>query len=66
MKPAKMLFIGLFIVMAAVLSAPLWGGCQFNYQLCSGWCNLRYFNFSFDRMTCKGSCSAEKLACLAK
>jgi len=66
MKPGKIIFAAIFILMAAVLSAPLWGGCNLNYQLCSGWCEIRHFNSSFERVSCKGSCSVDKLACLAK
>lgn len=66
MKPAKIVFISIVVLMAAVLSAPLWGGCNFNYQLCTSWCSIRHFNSSFDKIACKGSCSADKLSCLAK
>jgi hypothetical protein len=66
MKPGKIMFIAIFVLMAAILSAPLWGGCQFNYQLCNTWCALRHLNSSFEEIACKGGCSADKLSCLAK
>lgn len=66
MKTKKILFAGIFIFMAAVLTAPLWGGCGFNYTLCSTWCEIRHMNSSFDAVACKGACSADRLSCLAK
>ncbi len=66
MKPVKIIFIAVFVLMAAVLSAPMWGGCGLNYQLCTTWCEVRHFNSSFEEIACKGGCSADKLSCLAK
>ncbi|MCW9014289.1 MAG: hypothetical protein OQL06_10945 [Gammaproteobacteria bacterium] len=66
MKAIKIIFIIIVLIITAVLSAPLWGGCEFNNQLCSLWCEARHFDSSFNETTCKGSCVADKLSCLAK
>ena len=66
MKPVKLIIILLAVGIVAVLTAPVWGGCDINYKLCSGWCDIRYFNSSFEATVCKGGCGADKLACLAQ
>ena len=66
MKPVKIIAIVLIGLAVAILTAPVWGGCGFNYTLCSSWCEIRHFNSSFKSTACKGSCGADKLSCLAK
>ncbi|MCW8854446.1 MAG: hypothetical protein OQK76_09420 [Gammaproteobacteria bacterium] len=66
MKPVKIIGIAVVVLIIAILTAPVWGGCGFNYTLCSGWCEIKHFNSSFQSTSCKGGCGAEKLACLAK
>ncbi len=67
MKTAiKTILILVVLFMLAVLSAPLWGGCDFNKQLCNAWCELRHFDSDLERITCEASCLADKASCLAK
>ena len=66
MKRLKLIVIALAILLVAILTAPLWGGCNITYSLCSSWCEIKHFNSSFKSTACKGSCAADKVACLAK
>lgn len=62
----KALLILVVLFVLAVLSAPLWGGCGFNEQICDAWCELRHYGSDLERITCKASCVADKASCLAK
>ena len=66
MKIFKIIFIVIVLLIVAILSAPLWGGCSFNEEICSLWCEARHFDSSLNKTTCKGSCVADKLSCMAK
>lgn len=66
MKPAKIIAIVAAVLIVAILTAPFWGGCQITNTLCSTWCDIRHFNSTFKSTACKGSCAADKMACLAK
>ena len=66
MKLVKIISIAVTVLVVFILTAPVWGGCGFNYTLCSSWCEIRHFNSSFKNTACKGGCGADKLACLSK
>lgn len=66
MKIVKIAAIAVFLLVVAVLTAPMWGGCDFNETICSNWCELRHMNSELKTAACKASCAADKLSCLAK
>lgn len=66
MKLAKPAVIVALIVVVAAMTAPIWGGCDFQYQARSSWCDIRHFNSDLKKVSCKAGCAADKLACLAK
>ena len=53
-------------LVVAVLTAPVWGGCGFNRQLCNSWCEVRYIGADLKKVACKTSCTADEVSCLAK
>ena len=53
-------------MVVAVLTAPLWGGCGFNKQLCHSWCAVRHLGSDLKRIACTASCAADEVSCLAK
>ncbi|ARN76206.1 hypothetical protein [Oceanicoccus sagamiensis] len=66
MKTIKYAASALAVFVVIVFTAPLWGGCNFNSNLCHSWCELRHFNSGFNEATCKASCLTDKLSCMAK
>ena len=54
------------ILVLAVITAPLWGGCGFNRQLCNSWCVVRHLDSDLRQVACKASCAADEVSCLAK
>jgi hypothetical protein len=62
----KKILVVLALVAAAVASIPMWGGCDLNAKLCSGWCAVRHFNAEVKEAGCRARCSTEQLSCLAK
>ena len=65
-KVAKISSIVIILFIVAIYTAPSWGGCGMNYKLCSLWCNIKHFNSSFDQVTCKGGCGADRVACMSQ
>ncbi len=63
MKTLQIILIILVIIIGGIFTAPYWGGCGINHQLCELWCEIRHFGSSFDKITCKGSCAADRVAC---
>ncbi len=66
MKAIKYAGIALALLLVAFITAPLWGGCDFNSSLCQTWCEVRHMNSGVEEATCKASCLADKLSCMAK
>ncbi|MCG6975978.1 MAG: hypothetical protein LJE56_06135 [Acidiferrobacterales bacterium] len=66
MKLAKPAVIVALIIAVAVITAPIWGGCDFQYQTCSSWCDIRHFNSDLKKVACKTGCAADKVACLSR
>ncbi len=66
MKALKYAAIALAVLLITFVTAPLWGGCEFNNTLCQTWCEVRHMNNGFDETTCKASCLADKLSCKTK
>ncbi len=54
------------VLVVAVIAAPIWGGCGFNRQLCNSWCEVRHLGSALKKVTCKASCAADEVSCLAK
>jgi hypothetical protein len=54
------------LVVAAVVSVPLWGGCDVNAKVCSAWCNVRHVNSDVKAAGCRARCQTDKLACIAR
>lgn len=50
----------------ASLSAPLWGGCNFNQKLCQTWCDVRHIGSKINKTACQASCLTDKVSCMAK
>lgn len=66
MKLLKITGIAAVIGIAAILTAPFWGGCKVVYQGCKISCDIRHFNSDFKRAACKTSCGADRLSCISK
>ena len=65
MKTAKLAVIAGMIVVVGAVTAPIWGGCDFKYQACRSWCDIRHFNSNVKKVSCKAGCAADKLSCVS-
>lgn len=62
----KIIALAAIVFMVAVFTAPMWGGCGFNHELCSSWCSVRHMGSDVKAGICKTSCAADKVSCLLK
>lgn len=63
MSKKKILIVIAVALLAAVLSAPYWGGCALVNKGCQTWCAVRYFDSAVSEASCKLECAAEKVQC---
>lgn len=61
----KKILLAAGVAVIAVVTVPLWGGCDLNAKLCSSWCAVRHFNAEVKEAGCNARCSTEHLSCLA-
>jgi len=66
MKAVQIIGAIVIFALVAFVSAPLWGGCDLNEDLCQTWCDVRYSDSAIQKGTCKASCVTDRLGCLAK
>ncbi len=62
----KKLVVIIGLLLVAVATVPLWGGCDLKGTTCSAWCSVRHFNSDAARLGCKARCAADKLGCIAR
>lgn len=66
MKAVKIIATIAAALMIASISAPLWGGCNFNQELCQTWCDVRHIESKINKAACQASCLTDKVSCMAK
>lgn len=66
MNKIKLAAIAAVVAVVAILSAPLWGGCNIAYQVCKLSCDIKHYDSEFRKTACKTSCGADKLSCLSR
>jgi len=66
MNKIKIAIVAAVVAVVAILSAPLWGGCNVAYQVCKLSCDVKHFDSKLKKAACKTSCGADKLSCLSR
>ncbi|MCW8828732.1 MAG: hypothetical protein OQK94_06720 [Gammaproteobacteria bacterium] len=61
----KKILIVIAVAAVAIVTLPLWGSCDLNAKVCSGWCEVRHFNAELKAAGCRARCSTDRLRCLA-
>jgi hypothetical protein len=62
----KKILIAAVVIVVAVATLPLWGGCDLNAKACSTWCSVRHFNSDVKEAGCRARCATDKVSCLAE